>query len=290
MGYKKLSNEEEKQLVKDYENGTPVKVLMERYGFKTKKSIADKVKKHYPDRYNEIVNKAKENRRGYNYKFEKIANEFDAYFIGLLLTDGYILSDRDGVGIDLTDEDCIAFLSKSTGKDNYKSYKDSNPNSKIKHRFIINYQGCIKDLKRYGVVPNKSLVVPKPQLLPEEEKFLPYIIRGIIDGDGCVSKTSYGGAQFYIISMSEDFIDWCKDVCEKRMYMVDIRKSKNEHGLWKIETANQLNILKLIALVYNKPFGMNRKYKTLRTTFRDYNRDPLLEEGDCIVQTTTERV
>ena len=46
MGYKKLSNEQEFQLVQEYIDGAPVKVLMERYGFATKKSIMDKVKKY----------------------------------------------------------------------------------------------------------------------------------------------------------------------------------------------------------------------------------------------------
>ena len=68
--------------------------------------------------------------------------------------------------------------------------------------------------------------------------------------------------------------------------MIDIHKSQSSSGIWKIETSNQSNILKLISIVYNKPFGMSRKYKTLRKTFRDYNSDPLLE-GDGIVQTTT---
>ena len=40
--------------------------------------------------------------------------------------------------------------------------------------------------------------------------------------------------------------------------------------------------------VYNKPFGMSRKYKSLRTTFRDYNHDALLDKDDCIVQTATD--
>lgn len=48
------------------------------------------------------------------------------------------------------------------------------------------------------------------------------------------------------------------------------------------------DLLKLIALVYNKPFGMNRKYNNLRKTFRDYNNDALLDKDDGIVQTTTE--
>ena len=33
---------------------------------------------------------------------------------------------------------------------------------------------------------------------------------------------------------------------------------------------------------------MNRKYKLLRETFRDYNNDTLLDKDDGIVQTTTE--
>ena len=44
MGYKKLSHEQELQLVQEYINGTNVNVLMDKYGFKTKKSITDKRK------------------------------------------------------------------------------------------------------------------------------------------------------------------------------------------------------------------------------------------------------
>ena len=45
MGYKKLSKEQELQLVEEYKQGTPVIELMNKYGYKTKKSITDKVKK-----------------------------------------------------------------------------------------------------------------------------------------------------------------------------------------------------------------------------------------------------
>ena len=106
---------------------------------------------------------------------------------------------------------------------------------------------------------------------------MPYILRGIIDGDGSVSPTSYGGTQFFIVTMSEDFKNWIVDILENKLYMVDIHTSQNKNGLWRIETSNQYNILKLIALVYNKPFGMMRKYNKLRKTFRDYNSDALLE-------------
>ena len=146
-----------------------------------------------------------------------------------------------------------------------------------RHRLIISDKELVEQVKRFGIVSNKSLILQPPQLLPQEEKFLPYLLRGIIDGDGGVAPTSYGGAQFYIVSMSENFIDWLVDVLENRLYMVDIHKNQNERGLWRIETSNQSNILKLIALVYDKPFGMARKYNLLRQTFRDYNSDPLLQ-------------
>lgn len=284
MGYKKLSNEQELQLVQEYIDGAPVNVLMERYGFKTKKSITDKLKKHYPDNYKKLIEQARANRKGYNYKLEKIENEFDAYFIGLMMTDGYIIGDK--VGIDLVDEDCINFLSKSIGKD-YNIYPQKDKQTKF--RLILTDKELVNNLKRFGITERKSYTLSAPILNKEEEKFIPYILRGIIDGDGSVSPTSYGGAQFFIVTMSEEFKNWLVDILENKIYMTDIHTRQNENGLWRIESSNQYNILKLIALVYNKPFGMMRKYNKLRKTFRDYNNDALLDNKvDGIVQTTTE--
>lgn len=285
MGYKKLSKEQELQLVQEYIDGVAVNVLMDKYGFKTKKSITDKVKKYYPDTYQNLIDKARANRKDYSYHLKTINNQFDAYYLGLLLTDGYISRNSD-IGIDLTDEDCIAFLSKIIGKE-YKTYEQEG-NKKTLYRLIISNKEMVKDLERLGITPNKSLTLQGPQLNKEEEKFLPYILRGIIDGDGCVSPTSTGSAQFYIVTMSESFKDWLVDILENRFFMIDIHVRQNEYGMWRIETANQNNILKLISLVYDKPFGMNRKYTLLRQTFRDYNKDILLGD-DGIVQTTTEQ-
>ena len=87
--------------------------------------------------------------------------------------------------------------------------------------------------------------------------------------------------------MSEQFADWIISVLSNNFFMEDIHKRQSNAGLWRIETSNQYNILKLIALVYNKPYGMNRKYNILRKTFRDYNSDALLDKDDGIVQATT---
>lgn len=276
MGSKRLSNEQELQLVEEYRNGATVISLMEKYNFATKKSITDKVKKHYPNNYQEIIEQARENRKDYNFSLTKIKSYFDAYYIGLMMTDGYI-TDETRVGIDLTDEDCISFLSKTIGH-NYKTYEPSSGDLNIqgkkqRHRLILSDRGLVQDLARFGIVPNKSLTLQPPKLLPEEEKYIPYIIRGIIDGDGCIYKTTYDAPAFYITSKSKDFIDWVYDVLTNKMFMIDLRLYQDDRGMYRLDTALQENIFKLISMSYNQPFGMERKYKLLRKMFRDYNSD-----------------
>jgi len=132
MGYKLHSTEEEKEMVREYINGVPVKTLMTKYGYKTKKSITDKVKKYESIAVIEI---ARKNRKNYQIEFDGVTNVFNAYFLGLMLTDGYIQDDNK-FGIDLTDEDCIAFISNVTNKE-YKKYEQLEENHKTRYRIIF---------------------------------------------------------------------------------------------------------------------------------------------------------
>lgn len=177
----------------------------------------------------------------------------------------------------MTDEDCIKFLSDSIGKD-YQVETGFGENDKTRYRLILSDKELAENLGKYGVVQNKSLALNGPTLSADEEKFIPYIIRGITDGDGNVSPTSYGAPQFSIYTASEDFANWLVYILENKMFMKDISKSfqKNEYnGIWKISSANHDNILKLISLSYDKPFDMKRKYELLRQTFNDYNNSAI---------------
>lgn len=286
MGYKKLSVEQEKELVKKYLEGESVKTLMQIYDFASKKSITDKVKKYYPNDYKEIIKQAKNNRKNYNFSLKEIDSPFKAYLIGLLLTDGYVIKDRNSIGLDMTDEDVIKFVAEIVGT-NYKAYNSEN--RKTRYRVLITQENIKEEVSRFGIIENKSLIIPRPQLTKQEEQYLPFIIRGIIDGDGSVSPTSYKGSQFFIVTKSKEFAEWIYEVLVDKFFMEDIHiRHRNSDQMYRIESANQYNILKLIALVYNKPYGMKRKYIELRKTFRDYNKDILLGGDDGIVQTTTE--
>ena len=191
MGVKKISEKEERQLVQEYRDGASVKSLMRKYGFATKKSITDKVKK-YNSNYKEVIAQARQNRKSYSIDLSYINSEFNAYFIGLMLTDGYIQG-KHKFGIDLIDEDCISFIGEVTGN-NHQTIYPKKENHQIKYRIIFSDNRQVENLKRLGVVENKTYTLQPPKLYKEEEKYLPYIIRGIIDGDGCVYQTTKGSA------------------------------------------------------------------------------------------------
>ena len=86
------SKDKELQVVEEYKQGVAVKVLQEKYGYKTKKSITDKIKKYYPEEYKEIIALGRENRRQYRYDLTKITSNFDAYFVGLMSCIGQLLA------------------------------------------------------------------------------------------------------------------------------------------------------------------------------------------------------
>ena len=272
MSAKILSNEQELQLVQEYLNGESVINLQKKYGYKSKKSILDKIKKHLGRALGEEeLKEIRDKRKGYSVDFSKINNPFNAYFIGLMLTDGYIC-DNTKFGIDLTDEDAIAFLSDTIGK-TYTSYTSEDENRKIRYRLILSDASQVEALKRYDIVQRKSKILSGFELLEEEEVYLPYLIRGIIDGDGCIYTTSYGKPAFFIVTASKKFADWLTYILSHRFYMKDIHPYQTTNGIWRIDTALEYNIRILEDIIYDQPYGMARRYNKLRETFNDYNKN-----------------
>lgn len=80
----------------------------------------------------------------------------------MLLTDGYIAREYE-VGIDLIDEDCIAFLSSTIGK-SYKTYEYTSYGKQKRHRLILSDAKLIADIARLGIVPNKTYDLKGPEL------------------------------------------------------------------------------------------------------------------------------
>lgn len=268
MGCKKYSEQEERQIVQEYINGASVQTLMKKYGFATKKSITDKVKK-YCSNPEEEIQRAKNNRKSYSIDVSEINSPFNAYFIGLMITDGYIIN-KNSFGLQLTDEDCIKYISEITGKP-YYSYEQGEGH-KNAYRITFNDENQVKKLARYGIVERKSFTVSGFEFKEKEIKYLPYLVRGIIDANGCIHNTTKNTLSFYVCSASKPFILWLKDIFENRFFMEDMHIREVRKNFWVVETSLVTNVYKLMAIIYNKPFGMYRKYNHLREMFRDYNK------------------
>ncbi|ERI94372.1 hypothetical protein HMPREF1982_01008 [Clostridiales bacterium oral taxon 876 str. F0540] len=255
-----VDRSDEREIIELYKSGYSSNKIAELYGYKTRNSILQKLQKFNIKRRdcNEIKTK---NKSYVNFSLEKIDCEEKAYFLGLLLTDGYVNLERGYIGIDLTDKDVIEFLSEYI---NIK-YKEIQPTGKAKltkYRITVYGREILEDAQRLGVVYGKTYTTKGPLLTEAESKFINYILRGIIDGDGWIRKDA---GEFFICSASFDFIKWCeKSMIDIGFENIKISFISNEYnGIYIIRTASKYNLEVLKQNIYDKPFGMMRKYDRL---------------------------
>ena len=269
-----LSTEE---MIRLYQEGVNANKIAEIAGYKTGKSVLDKLHKA-----GVTVRTSKESKhllRTYQEDlFEHIDAAWKGYFVGLMLTDGWVTQDRT-VGYSSTDKDVVEYLSNMTGKSIqyvYRPDEKMGPRGKMIHcnpeyRLTFSSKTMIENLIRLGIVHNKSKILQGPELTPNEYKYIRFILRGIIDGDGTLGFPSNAPASMYfrIVSASEDFIDWCIWALEI-LGMTDLRKRKATESIWEVNTCQPCNIAILATAIYAEKMGMKRKRDKIRNHFFNY--------------------
>ncbi len=260
-GNKKIVNEQD--VIKDYESGMSTPQLARKYGYKTPKSINDLLRRNGVTPRS--VLDSQHLRKGYHdLKLNVVDSELKAYYIGLLITDGYIHEERKPyIELTLEDEDVISFLA-NTFHTNYFPCRTRDSKRKTLYRVVLYGQSLVDDIKRYGLIQSKSFTVGDLHLLKEEEKFIPYILRGAIDGDGWIRKD---GKEFFLCGASIAFITWALKAFNQLGFLglriKDKPQPKGCHEMYEIRSALVHNIDLLKSIIYDKPFGMARKYNRL---------------------------
>ena len=158
--------------------------------------------------------------------FNSINSERKAYFLGLLFADGCIAINsgnrQKSMYLGLQEKD--SYLVKEFCKDicPTKSVTISNPPShrdknwqKMVYLKVSSNKLC-DALINYGCIPNKSRKGIDFQFSKIEEQFIPHLIRGFLDGDGCVyvknvkykykRKTTYKLSRNYSPKISKKII------------------------------------------------------------------------------------
>lgn len=149
--------------------------------------------------------------------FETIDTEEKAYFLGWMLSDGYVVKPKNKgyvIGIDLQIEDKyilehfreVIKLDKSAPLlDQVR--RNCSANNRIKEsyqsRLAFRSNKMAADLSKYGVVPHKSHTVRFPYGVGEE--MVHHLIRGLFDGDGCISgrTISFAGNKKMMLDVRE---------------------------------------------------------------------------------------
>lgn len=121
--------------------------------------------------------------------FDKWSEEM-AYVLGFLIADGYVFTNPRGsnyFGFCSADKEIIEKIRKLLGSNHkigVKRKRRLNPNWKDSYVLQIGNKKIVKNLRKFGIVQNKSLIINFPKNIPI--KFLRHFTRGYFDGDGCV--------------------------------------------------------------------------------------------------------
>lgn len=251
---KKLIEQQEREMVQRYLNGEKSADLIKEYGFKTRKSLEDKVKKYgYKMRTREESELLFKKHR--SFSIEKVDSPFKAYWLGIMITDGWI--DKTGtIYLSMADQDVIEFVANILDLPITKIKKDGRL---TQYRVAFNHPKLLQQLNERGIFNCKSKTKEHVLFYEDEQKYLPYFVRGVIDGDGWIRRD---GKEFFITSGSEKFALFMKDMLENKFYMIELNTIESE-STWTVRSAESKNINILKYIIYAEPYGMARKYNVL---------------------------
>jgi len=202
-----------------------------------------------------------------NY-FSCIDDEYKAYWLGFLMADGYVLTNKSTLGLSLSKKD-VDHMEKLK-----KCIKSSSP---INHytsettygiidyvRIHINSEKIKNDLEKLGFIENKTLILKYPLDIPVSlDK---HFIRGYFDGDGSIisfmekkrQKQQYGFKLCGTKEMLESIMDKIDNNKKFKLY----RRHKNsETNNFYLSFGGNLLTYKYVKYLYEDAnIYLERKY------------------------------
>lgn len=220
------------------------------------------------DEYNIII-KTEDNIIDELNCFNKIETEEDAYWLGIMYTDGWIRSDRNSIGFGSVDLELVEKFKKYIGKDNKITVKlgsaqigKSLPNGRnVKTaKDFYTYEFSSKQVKnnliKLGCLPKKSKILQCPTKEQVPDELLWHFYRGCVDGDGWIStnykSTGLLGTQHFLEVLLTRL---------KILHYGNLHKKINSN-VWEFYIVKKDLIKKVLDLQYkNATIYMERKYQ-----------------------------
>lgn len=203
-----------------------------------------------------------------NY-FEKIDNEWKAYWLGFLYADGCVHIDKGkkkkemiALGLKASDIGHIQrFLDSIQSEAPIRIYNTNYGSSKAAKVSVCNKK-LVQDLIKLGCVERKSLILTFPSFDIVPKEFVRHFIRGYFDGDGCIhinierenARLSFNGTEKFLLRLREILIE------ELSIPKTEVRRTNSRAFEWT--TGNKYTIFKIFNYLYKDAnIFLERKFK-----------------------------
>lgn len=200
--------------------------------------------------------------------FQTIKTAEEAYTIGLITADGNMTQDENSIFITLTQGDkYVLELIKEKVFGGTAHLVISHKEDK-KPRWTLQAHGkqLCKNIKQYGIFPNKSLLIKElSKAIPEE--FYSDYIRGLYDGDGVCSFSTSHGKQHVRIGYCSGSLDFLESYRNFMVQKLDLNKNKifNTRNCWQVSWSARQDLENFYSYIYrnNPQIFLGRKKQKL---------------------------
>lgn len=192
--------------------------------------------------------------------FESIDCEIKAYLLGFLITDGNIDSTagRSTVRLSIQNQDSyILEKFKELVKSDSSIIKDTRGCS----TFNIESKKMMADLEKLGVIPNKTWHTYLPKI---NDDMMPHLIRGLIDGDGWITKYKRKDKNFFSYGIglcgNYDLVSETKNYLVANLKVYDVKITMRD-SLASVVWGNKNDIINISKYIYrDSTICLTRKY------------------------------
>lgn len=202
-----------------------------------------------------------------NDYFEVIDSEDKAYWLGFLIADGY--NSGNLIRVDIQDEGHLEKLRDRIyiNCDMPVRKKKNIANGKDIFYLTIQDKKILSDVECLGLVKRKSMIVSYPNI---DSKFDRFFIKGIFDGDGCLTYSMDGNYRRYTFSIvgSYDLMKTLQSILSKNDVNIKFRKMKS---IYSVYIRGNRQIIKILDWLYNETTThLDRKYEKYQDMLNYY--------------------
>ena len=191
--------------------------------------------------------------------FDQISTEEQAYWLGFLLEDGYNNEERGSLKVSLGAKDYNHLLKLKQFLQTDVEIKDTVGGSgQLTYTLTVNRKSLSQTLTKYGIIQGKSGMEQFSELIPIS--LYPHYIRGIIDGDGCLTA----GKQYQVDLVGSLSLVTRVLTILSTITPIDLNKHIYQHGtIWRFSLRGKKNIYDCLQYLYgNASIYLDRKYAT----------------------------